>query len=380
MNRVKSALLLSGGGARGAYQIGVLQALVKLLPHHHSLPFPILCGTSAGALNAALLATRATSFSRGVRHLAFIWSHLTTEQVYQVSRWPIASSITRSIANIFLSQSEGRQISLMTNSPLEDLLLSYLNLDDVAVALNQRLIETLAVTAIDYSNGNSTTFYQTSNPDINNWQMGRKAGIKQAIKIEHLLASSAIPGIFPARKIGQHYYGDGAVRLGSIIQPAIRLGAEKLFIIGVSDNRQAIEWHQATNTEEALQPSIVQVLGHLFNSAFLDTVDDDITHIETLNRLLEKIPQDQRPPELPLRKTLVISPSKGLNVLANEHLETLPRHIQKLLRTASGNQSSSASSAASYLLFTPEYCKALMELGYKDAMWQQDKIMDFFAD
>ncbi|WP_417552352.1 patatin-like phospholipase family protein [Marinomonas fungiae] len=376
----KSALLLSGGGARGAYQIGVLQAVAKLVPQHRSIPFPILCGTSAGALNAALLATRASNFSRGVRDLTYIWSNLTTDQVYQVSRWPIASSITRSIANIFLSQRNGNQLSLMTNSPLEELLLHHLNLDDVAVSLNQRLIETLAVTAINYSNGNSTTFFQTSNPEISNWNIGRKSGVKQAIKIDHLLASSAIPGIFPARKIGQHYYGDGAVRLGSIIKPAMRLGAQKLFIIGVSDNRQAIEWQQSTNTEDSEQPSIVQVLGHLFNSAFLDTIDDDITHIETLNRVLELVPEDQRPPELALRKTLIISPSKGLNVLANEHLDSLPRHIQKLLRTASGNQSSNASSAASYLLFTPEYCKALMELGFKDAMWQRDKIEEFFAD
>lgn len=376
----KSALLLSGGGARGAYQIGVLQAVAKLVPQHRSIPFPILCGTSAGALNAALLATRASNFNRGVRDLTYIWSNLTTDQVYQVSRWPIASSITRSIANIFLSQRNGNQLSLMTNSPLEELLLHHLNLDDVAVSLNQRLIETLAVTAINYSNGNSTTFFQTSNPEISNWNIGRKSGVKQAIKIDHLLASSAIPGIFPARKIGQHYYGDGAVRLGSIIKPAMRLGAQKLFIIGVSDNRQAIEWQQSTNTEDSEQPSIVQVLGHLFNSAFLDTIDDDITHIETLNRVLELVPEDQRPPELALRKTLIISPSKGLNVLANEHLDSLPRHIQKLLRTASGNQSSNASSAASYLLFTPEYCKALMELGFKDAMWQRDKIEEFFAD
>ena len=376
----KSALLLSGGGARGAYQIGVLQAVAKLVPQHRSIPFPILCGTSAGALNAALLATRASNFSRGVRDLTYIWSNLTTDQVYQVSRWPIASSITRSIANIFLSQRNGNQLSLMTNSPLEELLLHHLNLDDVAVSLNQRLIETLAVTAINYSNGNSTTFFQTSNPEISNWNIGRKSGVKQAIKIDHLLASSAIPGIFPARKIGQHYYGDGAVRLGSIIKPAMRLGAQKLFIIGVSDNRQAIEWQQSTNTEDSEQPSIVQVLGHLFNSAFLDTIDDDITHIETLNRVLELVPEDQRPPELALRKTLIISPSKGLNVLANEDLDSLPRHIQKLLRTASGNQSSNASSAASYLLFTPEYCKALMELGFKDAMWQRDKIEEFFAD
>ncbi|SBT18997.1 Patatin-like phospholipase [Marinomonas gallaica] len=376
----KAALLLSGGGARGAYQIGVLQGLAKLVPQYNALPFPILCGTSAGALNAALLATRASNFKRGVRQLAYIWRNLTTEQVYQVSRWPIATSITRSIANIFLNQRNGRQLSLMVNTPLESLLRKHLNLEDVSIALNQRLLETLAITAINYTNGNSTTFFQSSNTDIEDWQSARKTGVKQAISIEHLLASSAIPGIFPSQKVGNHYYGDGAVRLGSIIQPAIRLGAEKLFIIGVSDNRQARDWNYVKDNQNSVQPSIVQVLGQLFNSAFLDTVDDDITHIETLNRLLSLVPEDKRPADLPLRKTLVISPSKGLNVLANEHLDSLPRHIQKLLRTASGNQSDNASSAASYLLFTPEYCSALIDLGYKDAMWQQDKILDFFSD
>ncbi|MGB2064755.1 MAG: patatin-like phospholipase family protein, partial [Marinomonas gallaica] len=166
----KAALLLSGGGARGAYQIGVLQGLAKLVPQYNALPFPILCGTSAGALNAALLATRASNFKRGVRQLAYIWRNLTTEQVYQVSRWPIATSITRSIANIFLNQRNGRQLSLMVNTPLESLLRKHLNLEDVSIALNQRLLETLAITAINYTNGNSTTFFQSSNTDIENWQ------------------------------------------------------------------------------------------------------------------------------------------------------------------------------------------------------------------
>lgn len=376
----KSALLLSGGGARGAYQIGVLQGVAKIVPQYQSLPFPILCGTSAGALNAALLATRAGNFKRGVRELSYIWRNLTTDQVYQVSRWPIASSITRTISSILLNQRNGSQLSLMTNSPLESLLKKHLNLDDISVALNQRLLETLAVTAINYSNGNSTTFYQSSNASIQNWESSRKIGVKQAITIEHLLASSAIPGIFPSQKIGDHYFGDGAVRLGSIIQPAIQLGAEKLFIIGVSDNRQAKDWTQQKLNKVHTQPSIVQVLGQLLNSAFLDTVDDDITNIETLNRLLSLIPEEQRPADLALRKTLVISPSKGLNVLANEHLNSLPKQIQSLLRTASGNQSDNASSAASYLLFTPEYCSALIDLGYQDAMWQQDRILDFFNE
>lgn len=376
----KSALLLSGGGARGAYQVGVLQGLAKLLPEENALPFPILCGTSAGALNATLLATRANSFVQGVRLLAYIWRHLTVDQIYQVSRWPVASSITRSLANIFLNQRHGKQISLMTNEPLEHLLREFLELDAVSIGLNQRQLETLAITAINYTSGDSTTFFQTANPHIKEWHSGRKVGVKQAITIEHLLASSAIPGIFPASKIGDHYFGDGAVRLGSAIQPAIRLGAEKLLIIGVSDNRQAADWHSSPTEPSNEQPSIMQVLGQLFNSAFIDSVDDDIANIEMMNELLSLIPDEQRPDGFMLRKTLVISPSRGLNVLANEHLDSLPKHIQRLLRTASGNHPTNASSPASYLLFTPEYCQALMELGYKDTMWQKDKIEAFFAD
>lgn len=376
----KSALLLSGGGARGAYQVGVLQGLAKILPEPNSLPFSILCGTSAGALNATLLATRANHFVNGVRLLSHIWRHLTIDQIYSVSRWPVASSITRSLANIFLSQRNGKQLSLMTNEPLECLLREFLDLDLVSVALNQRHLETLAINAINYSDGNSTTFYQTANPDIQDWHNGRKVGRKEAIKIEHLLASSAIPGIFPAAQIDQDYYGDGAVRLGSAIQPAIKLGAEKLFIIGVSDNHQAANWHHSPTPMPSTPPSILQVLGQLFNSAFIDSVDDDIAHIESINRLLALIPVEERPNGLNLRKTLAISPSKGLNILANEHLDSLPKHLQRLLRTGSGNHPSNASSPASYLLFTPEYCQALMELGYKDAMWQKDKIEAFFAD
>ncbi|MBM6550251.1 patatin-like phospholipase family protein [Marinomonas ostreistagni] len=376
----KSALLLSGGGARGAYQVGVLQGLATILPEQEGLPFPILCGTSAGALNATLLATRAHSLISGVRLLSHIWRHLTVDQIYQVSRWPVASSITRSLANIFLNQRHGKQISLMTNEPLEHLLREFLDLDTVSVALNQRHLETLAITAINYSDGDSTTFFQTANPEIKAWHAGRKVGIKQAITIEHLLASSAIPGIFPASKIGDHYFGDGAVRLGSAIQPAIRLGAEKLMIIGVSDNRQAIDWRTTPTEQSNEQPSIMQVLGQLFNSAFIDSVEDDIANIETMNTLLSLIPQELRPNGFALRKTLVISPSRGLNVIANEHLDSLPKHIQRLLRTASGNHPRNASSPASYLLFTPEYCQALMALGYKDAMWQRDKIEAFFTE
>ncbi|MFD1383762.1 patatin-like phospholipase family protein [Rhodanobacter aciditrophus] len=375
----KSALLLSGGGARGAYQVGVLSALSTMMPKGSPIPFQVLCGTSAGALNAAFLATQASNFNKGVKQLSFIWRHLTPDQIYEVSRWPLASSITKTLAAAFLRQGHGTSLSLMTNAPLALLLRRYLDLDKVSIALNQRLIETLAITAINYSAGSSTTFFQTSNSTLAGWAQGRKVGVREPITIEHLLASSAIPGIFPPERINDQYFGDGAVRLGSAIRPAINLGAERLMLIGVSDNRQAKDWSQAPTAQNTQEPSIVQVLGQLLNSAFIDTIDQDIAHIEELNQLLSLIPEEQRPADLAHRKTLVISPSMGLNVIAREHLHTLPKSIARLLRTATGNRTENASSAASYLLFTPEYCQALMELGYKDAMWQKDRILAFLA-
>lgn len=376
----KKALLLSGGGARGAYQVGVLIALSSMLNKKTRIPFDILCGTSAGALNAAFLATQADSFRRGVKQLSYIWRHLTTDQVFMMSRWPIATSITKTITSAFLQQQSGHSLSLLMNQPLEELLNRFLDFNKISIALNQRHIETLAITAMNYSDGNSTTFFQTSNNELSNWTHGRKVGIKSAVTIDHLLASSAIPGVFPPRKIGTQFYGDGAVRLGSAIQPAINLGADKLLMIGVSDNRQAKDWTQSPTSINHDAPSIVQVLGQLLNSAFIDTIDQDIAHIDECNQLLALIPEEKRPYNLAHRQTLVISPSIGLNVLAQEHLESLPLKIRKLLRTATGDKSKGAASAASYLMFTPSYCQALIELGYKDAMWQRDKIEEFFAD
>ena len=379
MTSEKTALLLSGGGARGAYQVGVLNAISSMLGRNEAIPFKVLCGTSAGALNAAFLATQAHDFRKSTKQLAYIWRHLTPDQIYEVSRWPIASSITKTLASAFMKQSRGPSLSLMTNDPLKSLLTRFLDLDKVAVALNQRYIETLAITAINYTAGHSTTFFQTSNPQLNEWHEGRKVGIRDAISIDHLLASSAIPGIFGPQKIRQHYYGDGAVRLGSAIRPAINLGADKLLLIGVSDNRQAKGWANSPTSDNADEPSIVQVLGQLLNSAFIDTIDQDIAHIDEVNQLLSLIPVESRPPELAHRKTLVISPSLGLNVIAREHLDTLPKSVSRLLKTATGNRPENAASAASYLLFTPEYCQALMELGFKDAMWEKERILDFLS-
>ncbi|RBO82818.1 patatin-like phospholipase family protein [Marinomonas aquiplantarum] len=372
-----NALILSGGGARAAYQVGVLSAMGKMLPKKTALPFPILCGTSAGALNATMLASYADNFSKAASTLAFVWRHLSPDQIYTLGRWPLATSVTKTLLSLFHLHNHAESIAIMNNDPLRELLSKHLDFTKIQQAIDNELLSALAVTAMSYSTGESTTFFE-GRDTLQNWQGKRRKGIKAKLGVDHLLASSAIPAIFPAHKINQHYYGDGAIRQKSAIYPALQLGAEKLFIIGVSGNRSPKKWSQSEDKNEVSAPSMAQILGQLLNSAFIDNLEDDINQLELMNSLIRDLPAEKRQnyPQLPT-ETLIISPSEELNEIANHYLHTLPKNIRVLLKSAGGSSTDKISSAASYLLFTPQYCRALMELGYQDAMWEKDKILAF---
>ncbi|MFT2098668.1 patatin-like phospholipase family protein [Marinomonas sp. 2405UD66-6] len=374
------ALILSGGGARAAYQVGVLSAMGKMLPKNTPLPFPILCGTSAGALNATMLATHASNFSKAASTLAFVWRHLTPDQIYTVGRWPVASSLTKTLISLFHKHSHGSSIALMDNTPLKELLNNHLDFSRINTAIETQQLTALAITAMSYSTGESTTFFQ-GKAGLKEWQASRRKGIKDNIEVDHLLASSAIPMIFPAHKIHQHYYGDGAIRQKSAIYPALQCGANKLFIIGVSGNRSPKPWSTPEDNIKHSAPSVTQILGQLLNSAFIDNLEDDIHQLEIMNRLIKDLPKEKQAQHQYLpTETLIISPSEELNEIAHRHIGTLPKNVRVLLKAAGGSTSEKISSAASYLLFTPEYCRALIELGHKDAMWEKDRILAFFND
>ncbi|MGO2355424.1 MAG: patatin-like phospholipase family protein [Marinomonas foliarum] len=375
-----NALILSGGGARAAYQVGVLSAMGRILPKHSPLPFSILCGTSAGALNATMLASYADNFSKAVSTLAFVWRHLTPDQIYNVGRWPVASSLTKTLMSLFHLHNHDSSIALMDNAPLEELLRNHLDFSRISHAIDNQQLKALAITAMSYSTGESTTFFQGT-PEINPWQGNRRKGVIANLGVDHLLASSAIPTIFPAHKIDEHYYGDGAIRQKSAIYPALKLGANKLFIIGVSGNRSAQKWSAPDTVIDSSAPSMAQILGQLLNSAFIDNLEDDIYQLEIMNNLIRDLPEEKKAlhQNLPT-ETLIISPSQELNAIAHQHLSTLPKNIRVLLKAAGGSTSEKISSAASYLLFTPQYCKALMDLGYQDAMWEKERIIAFLRD
>lgn len=373
----QNALILSGGGARAAYQVGVLSAIGKMVVKGSPLPFPILCGTSAGALNATMLATHADNFTKAVSKLAFVWRHLTPEQIYTMGRWPIATSITKTLLSLFHSQNHDTPVALMNNGPLNDLLINFIDFSKINQSIKKQHLQALAVTAMSYSTGESTTFMQGAK-NIQSWQGNRRRGIVDTITADHLLASSAIPGIFPAQKVHDHYYGDGAIRQKSAIYPAIQMGAKKLFIIGVSGNRRSR--NLSADKAEYHAPSVAQILGQLLNSAFIDNLEDDIHQLEIMNQLIQDIPKEKRGQyELP-SETLIISPSEEVNAIAEHYIYTLPKNIRVLIKATGGSISQTASSAASYLMFTPQYCKALMELGYKDALLEKDSILAFLSN
>ncbi|GGN34798.1 MULTISPECIES: patatin-like phospholipase family protein [Marinomonas] len=373
-----NALILSGGGARAAYQVGVLSAMGKILPKHTALPFSILCGTSAGALNATMLASYADNFSKAVSTLAFVWRHLTPDQIYTVGRWPVATSLTKTLLSLFHVHNSETSMALMDNTPLKELLSNHLDFSKIHTAIDKQQLRALAITAMSYSTGESTTFFQ-GQADIQGWQEKRRKGVIARLGVDHLLASSAIPTIFPAHKIQNHYYGDGAIRQKSAIYPALKLGANKLFIIGVSGNRSAKKWAAPDEEVESSAPSMAQILGQLLNSAFIDNLEDDINQLEIMNSLIRDLPKDKQAlhQNLPT-ETLIISPSEELNAIAHHYIKTLPKNVRILLKAAGGSTSEKISSAASYLLFTPQYCRALMDLGYQDAMWEKDRIIAFF--
>lgn len=374
-----SALILSGGGARAAYQVGVLSALGKIVDKGSPLPFPILCGTSAGALNATMLATNADNFTKAVSKLAFVWRHLTPDQVYTMGRWPIASSVTKTLLTLFHLHNRHNPIALMDNTPLKQLLENFIEFPNINKALEEGHLNALAVTAMSYSTGESTTFFEAQE-HLKAWQGNRRKGIADKLSVDHLLASSAIPTIFPAHKVATHYYGDGAIRQKSAIYPALQLGAKKLFIIGVSGNRSPKKWPSKDTEPASSAPSMAQILGQLLNSAFIDNLEDDIRQLEIMNNLIRDLPEEKRQHHALPTETLIISPSEELNVISEHYIHTLPKNIRILLKATGGSISQNASSAASYLLFTPEYCRALIELGYKDAMWEKDRIQAFLQE
>lgn len=371
-----TGLILSGGGARAAYQVGVLAAIADLLPDASRNPFPVIVGTSAGAVNAVGLACGALHFSEAVRRLNAVWQGFHTHMVYR-SDWPgVLRQAARFVGHSLLGLGREVPVALLDSSPLGELLARELDFSGIAAAVRHRQLRAVAVTAFGYESGQAVTFYQ-GRSTIDPWFRHRRVGVPTRLQLQHLLASASIPLIFPPVKINREYFGDGAVRQAAPISPALHLGANRVLVIGVSGNGQSQPPVRAVSKRP---PSLAQIGGHLLNSTFIDSLESDIELLERLNQLGSMVPPERRSRSLGLNPVdvLVIAPSRPLDQIAARHQHELPKALRLFLRGPGATKAGGAG-VLSYLLFEPGYCSELIELGYQDAMARKADLCAFLG-
>ena len=370
-----NGLVLPGGGARGAYQVGVLKAMASLSPDDLQNPFPVISGTSAGAVNASVIAANAESFNKAVSKLNNVWGNFQSHQVFKVNNLTmLKSSVHWLIAIVTGGYPFGFPKSLLDNSPLQKLLEEQINFSDIQKNIDANLLSALAITAAGYSSECSTSFFQSSK-EIAEWSRTRRKGLRCNLTIEHLMGSLAIPMIFPQVKVNNEYFGDGAMRQATPLSTAIHLGADRILVIGVRN--QKLE--SINNNSQADYPSFAHMAGYMLDTLFMDGLYSDLERLIRINQLIDSGHKDRgekfvhkiRPID-----TMVINPSKSLTDIAHEcHLE-MPRSIRIILKGL-GGKDNSASRLISFLLFEKKYTKKLIELGYSDAMAVKEHILNF---
>ncbi|AFU97312.1 patatin-like phospholipase family protein [Simiduia agarivorans] len=379
--KLKNALVLSGGGARAAYQVGVLQAIAEILPASQRNPFPIICGTSAGAINALAIASHPGHFRESVDALVDIWRNITVDQVYKNSLSDLMKGVLKLGMSLFNEGAGKNQpLALLDNSPLHQLIHDRITFKHIGPAIAAGDLDAVCVTAMGYSSGESVSFFQ-GRPDLRGWRRYHRIGTPTQLDARHLLASSAIPTIFPTVRINREYFGDGAVRQLAPISPALHLGADRVFVVGVSGNRNPEHWGKRRPVKHS--PSMAQILGHMFNAAFVDSMESDMEHLDRVNRLLAMVPEDKRAEAgLPLRQveSLIISPSQELDKIAGRKVRYLPKTLRWFFSSTGATAKGGGATAASYLLFAPQFCSELIDLGYQDTMWEADRVRQFFAN
>lgn len=368
-----TALILPGGGARGAYQVGVLKAISELL-NDDTNPFPVICGTSAGAINAAVLASHAHEFLVGVERLEHFWRSMHCDRIYRTDAWTVFKSGMR-FAGTLLSAGllETNPRAFLDNTPLRRFLQKTLHLDGIQTALDQNALRGVSITASGYTCAGAISYFQAQ-PGIDNWDRARRKGVATKLDVSHLLASAALPLLFPAERIGNEYFGDGGMRMIAPLSPAIHLGANRILVIGTRDEKPDLPCDKP-----AMYPSAGEIGGYLMDTIFMDRLNADLARMQRINKTIKLIAEEKRPQtRLVNIDSLVIKPSKDVRFITRNHVRDIPKSVRILLRSLGGWGRDWR--MASYLLFASSYCGELIDLGYSDGLGAEQEIRAFFKD
>jgi NTE family protein len=369
-----TGLILPGGGARNAYQAGVLKAIGDMLPEDVDNPFPVICGTSSGAMNAVLLASSATRFREGVDRLYGVWANFHVGKVFRTDTWTaLKSGFYWAAAFLGAGIIKQQPRSVLDNSPLRGLLESHIRFARIQQAIDCGNLDAVSITASGYTSGLSITFYQ-GKKGLKSWKRTRRVGQPTELTLNHLMASAAIPVLFPAVKLRDEYFGDGSMRQTAPLSPALHLGANRLLIIGVRNPRPDIP----TEEDRPLQfPTFGQISGYIFDTLFMDSLDADIERLRRINHTITET-RDKRVDyhDTSLRQIdyLVISPSMDIRDIVERYIDNFPRSVRILLKGI-GALAREGRPLMSYLMFDAPYCKELMELGYEDGMAARKEVL-----
>lgn len=364
----KCGLYLAGGGARGAYQAGVLKAIHHILKTPN-IPFELITGVSAGSGNACILAQNADHFKKAIEELEDLWCNIKSNSMFKSNKMDITKSLMRNLGILFMERSHSG--FLLDNTPLGQLLGDRINFKKISKNIAQGKIKMLEIIATCYDTQLNYSFCQQNDPDFDYWQHYKHTAITTEIKLEHVLASGALPLFFPPQKIDNNYFGDGSMGLISPLRGLVNTKADKILIIS---NRHAMNIRDKTTLIEV---GFSQILGTMMNSLFQDNLDRDIEILNHMNQISERSwVWNKKQTSWKNIKTLHLRPNIDLSKIALKNYSYLPSGIKALLGLFGGAKQSG--DLTSFLLFEAPFTQEIFNLGFDATLDMSEEILEFF--